>query len=386
MGNIWSSVDPAMPAKDPLASPVVDIMHELAVDRQSLMNPRTNRAAICGDIINCIRRYVDAPRLIALTKPLITREHFGPKLPRAANAAYGLSVFDMGADSDAQKWTHHAFEYDQPTPLRCDITPYAPHTIAFFKGGVFHGVSEKKERYTHHHPFKHHASDSFLWSCKTNTSISTIPLMPTPRADMNAITLGDSLILYGFSGDNPNCDILRDSTWATTSIAKLPMIINQSSAKLPLHSSVLIFAESTSTWMLDFNQFAAFERGNHTYSRHAIRKISATTLGADTIYICQPARTGFPWYLGPGDIKRYDIRLDKFEPLAKMPIQFAAEYVQSSVALDEVHIALLGTTIHQPEPKQQLQPDCWIYDTRANAWWQEPRWAIGHNILTTLKM
>jgi len=407
MGNVWSSVDPATPANDPLASPVVDIMHELTVEQQSLMNPRTNRATICGDVVQCIRRYVDAPQLIALTRPLIERNSLDNML-QSTDPTYGLSVFNMGADTDAQKWTHYVFDYARPMPLCCDIASYAHHTVAMINGAVPAG--EYKVTNTcidSPHGFKQHANASFLWSCASRSSVSPLPPMPSARWDVNSIMINDSLVVYGCADDvdDPSCNILRDKIWSTSRIARLPTMIKTISAKLPIHASALVLSGSSSAWMIDFNQLTATRRENHTYGYCYIHSLSATTLDANSIYICQSVQFGdgdtLLW--GPGNIKHYDIRLDKFTQLASIPVQFAPNFKQSSVALDENCIALLGSShstdmntpafdlhkgvaIHRPVGNPKLQPDCWIYDARADAWRQEPRWAIGHDILSTLKM
>lgn len=355
-----------------------DVLRQLAQDPCSLMNPRVAPAFMCNDVIGCVRRYVAAPRLITLS---FSR-------PPTAIGMYTLSVFDMGADIEAQKWTEYPIEFDGPLPASCDITLHKPHALAVITSGVPLIQSKPTSRPT----------NSFTWSLDNKARIFNLPHQETRRSEVKALTIYDHIVVYGGAEELvTSCDILRDDMCKNIKFPNMPPPHTHIAAKLPSQAAVMLFGIDGSTWKLDFNQLRASKHRRHDEFLTKCHYGSATALDANAadIYIWQPYRMA-GYGLPNGSIWHFDCRTEQSTPLASFPLQMCRRFHSTTVAIDSNCIAVLGQSVDIGLPARNStflygcmptrQPDCWLYDVRANRWRREPRWATGANMSAAMIM
>lgn len=389
MGITWS-LSAAPDAKEPaLDAAPPDQLRALSSDPDSMLNPRANLGFICNDVIDCIHHYTSAPCLVAMT--------WVNNFQQTNRPTYGLSAFDMGAAVDEQQWSHYAFDFAHPHPQYCHITPYNYHTLAMVPSAAV-----EPTRYFPSNPTYRHTNPPFLWACSTRKATAALPQQKSIRRRTGAITIGDSLVVYGGAiGEAETCDALRDDTWATATISDMPPVQNFTCANLPTRASAVVFTPPKTAWIIDFTQLRAT---NHNYYFMAASYAPDNCL-VSTAVLDRNDTDVYTWHPKMCLLSRYDTRLDKLADSNPMPIKMALPSPQSAVALDTNCIAILGTSetektapegefvpygpgmhIYKEGGLPKAQPDCWVYDVRADAWRRELRWATDACALKIIKL
>lgn len=340
-------------------------MDAAAADPNSYLCARATDARIAADVVSCVRRYVDAPALVAVGG-------------FAADDAYQISYFDFGAPGE-QHWTRN-----------CARLPNQPqwHSSVAYKqrsAMVVGGLAGRQFAMTR---------DCYLWSLRSPTEFQRISDLNAARNNAGIINTGDRVVVVGGQyGDACSLEVFDGTRWMLHELPDAPAA--------SAHVSVLLSSPS----VLNTGGVLRQTVTKSLYEPPVPVIIDLVTLQARRCQV--EAESDREWTVGtqldtggvyvgassamglcrPGVMDtvvkkrsffRYDERADRCQTdLAIFTSDFC---LPAAAKLDSDRLAITGATgggwdsaLFRHRPKSS---SCQVYDARANAWTEEDRLAL----------
>ena len=301
------------------------------------------------DVITCINRVAYAPIWLAIGGHSTIGAIVGSLDVKP------IDSFDLGARIDKQSWSYSG------TLPRSDLYGFAAMSSMIVGGNN----SRCRDRDNALAAKKCYILVYDRTSGTTVCSAQMPAVLNRPRFRHATVTVGDDAIVVG--GDDSlatvgSIEVLRGNRWTCHSLPDMLSLAEH--ACVPMSRAALmtiggwemgsvrglVVSERVRSTNIDLismqvTQCAEFGRSDYLGCR-------ASAFGGGVVYATQCAST-----------KRYDARSDAWNGVADPPIELCGA---AHVKLELESFALIGS-------------QCIVYDTRADMWWFEDRWALNRS-------